>query len=124
MMYQPTEYQKSIFKIDEFDVLEIKRDLPMRTAKIATQYVIAKYAFIVEQLELGKIVIDAASGDSCAGCAYVVHYFEDLACWHCPVEAPCDSYVYERYCQGAGRNLYYARRVLAMLQRHYERMFG
>ena len=124
-MYQPTEYQMSIFKLsDKGDYFEvgIRRDFPISTAKKATQYVIAKFAFIVEQMEAGKKVVDYAPGGTCAACAYTGNIHLSPSCSGCPVRTSCESVTFDRFLESAGgRNLYDARRVLAMVQREYER---
>ena len=122
-MYEPTEYQKSAFKITPFlrgFVLSRRHILPRRK-KIAIQYSIAKWVVICEYLEQGIDLLSDGSGSTCALCGA-----QGGGCMGCPIEMygegkTCSFTPYRDYTGGEtiAYRLEVARREIDFLQEVY-----
>ena len=120
-MYIPTDYQKSAFKVDEFD-LKCTRNLPHAQLKRVHQYTIAKWTVVCELLENEFDLRWSGGGDTCALC----HRYE--GCEDCPVAIYADvggchntPYYEINWLDGTIKDrLKGAKKELAFLQKVYE----
>jgi hypothetical protein len=119
--YEPTVYQKSAFELVHGE-LRKTRPIKFRSPKKILQYVVAKFAVIVELLEKGETITAGGGGFTCAAC-----WKYDEGCEECIVVEQCNSVADEnlvgKRVAGEGFKLTPARRVLRMVQRRYKKLY-
>lgn len=118
-MYQPTKHQKSFYKLDNRGLVD-RKEFPPMTPQQAMQFVIARFVFVLEQIELGKEVFDPGGGYICAAC--ICEAIKD--CRQCPVKKACESQTFRNYLWERKAYSGQTKRILSMLQRQYKKQFG
>lgn len=135
-MYEPTEYQKSTFKVvdggDSTFYLELRGQgyLPTKSIRIAHQYSIAKWWVIRDALAGGKLITYDGSVDTCALCRVT----KMLCLKECPIgmhmrkngcnDTPYDDFETGYPLPGIDEQLDAARREVEFLQGLYEEEYG